>query len=68
MPELAGVYFYADYCAGCVMCFTYNGGASDQRDWNLGSIGNITSFGEDSSGEIYITSSNGRVYKLVRGA
>ena len=68
MPELAGVYFYADYCAGWVKSFTYNGGASDQRDWNLGSIGNITSFGEDSSGEIYITSSNGRVYKLVRGA
>lgn len=68
MPELAGVYFYADYCAGWIKSFTFNGSASDQRDWNLGAIGNITSFGEDSSRELYITSSNGRVYKLVRGA
>jgi glucose/arabinose dehydrogenase len=68
IPELAGVYFYADYCAGWVKSFTFNGSASDQRDWNLGSIGNITSFGQDSGGEIYITSSNGRVYKFVRGS
>ena len=68
IPQLAGTYFYADYCAGWVKSFTYNGSASDQRDWNFGSIGNVTSFGEDSSGEIYITSSNGRVYKIVRGA
>ena len=68
IPQLAGTYFYADYCAGWVKSFTYNGAAADQRDWNFGSIGNVTSFGEDSSGEIYITSSNGRVYKIVRGA
>ena len=68
MPELAGVYFYADYCAGWIKSFTFNGSASDQRDWNLGAVGNITSFGEDSSQELYVTSSNGRVYKLVRRA
>ena len=63
IPQLAGTYFYADYCAGWVKSFTYNGAAADQRDWNFGSIGNVTSFGEDSTGEIYITSSNGRAYK-----
>jgi len=68
LPELSGVYFYADYCAGWVKSFTYNNGsASDQRDWNLGNLGSITSFGEDASGELYLTSSNGRVYKFVRG-
>ena len=68
MPELAGVYFYSDYCAGWVKSFKLSGGAAtDERDWNLGSIGNVTSYGEDASGELYLTSSNGRVYKFVKG-
>jgi glucose/arabinose dehydrogenase len=67
IPELAGTYFYADYCAGWVKSFRYNGSASDKRDWSLGSIGFITSFGEDSNRELYLTSSNGRVFKFVRG-
>ena len=68
MPELAGTYFYADYCAGWVKSFKYDGSASDKREWNLGAIGSITSFGEDSAHELYLTSSNGRVYKFVRGS
>jgi glucose/arabinose dehydrogenase len=68
MPELAGTYFYADYCAGWVKSFTYdNGTASNQRDWNLGNVGFITSFGEDAAGELYLTTASGRVYKFVRG-
>lgn len=68
MPEIAGMYFYADYCAGWVKSFTYdNGAASNQRDWNLGNVGFITSFGEDASGELYLTTANGRVYKFVKG-
>jgi len=68
MPEITGVYFYADYCAGWVKSFTYsNGAATDQRDWNLGNVGSVTSFGVDAAGELYLTSSNGRVYKFVKG-
>ena len=68
IPELAGTYFYADYCAGWVRSFVFNASATDKREWNLGSIGSVTSFGEDSGGELYLTSSNGRVYKFVRGS
>lgn len=67
MPELAGTYFYADYCAGWIRSFTYNGTATDKREWTIGSVGFITSFGEDSGRELYLTSSAGRVYKLVKG-
>ena len=68
MPEITGVYFYADYCAGWVKSFTYsNGAATGQRDWNLGNVGSVTSFGVDAAGELYLTSSNGRVYKFVKG-
>jgi hypothetical protein len=67
IPELSGTYFYADYCAGWVRSFKYDGAASDRRQWDLGSAGNITSFGLDSSGEIYLISGNGRVYRIARG-
>jgi glucose/arabinose dehydrogenase len=69
MPEVAGQYFYSDYCAGFLKSFRFsNGAATDAHDWNVGSIGSITSFGEDASGELYMTSSNGKVYKLTKGA
>jgi hypothetical protein len=67
MPELAGTYFYSDYCAGWIRSFLFNGTVTDKREWNLGSVGSVTSFGEDASGELYLTSANGRVYKFVRG-
>jgi glucose/arabinose dehydrogenase len=68
MQELSGVYFYSDYCAGWVRSFKYdNGTAADQREWDVGNVGSVTSFGEDSAGELYMTSSNGRIYKFVRG-
>ena len=70
IPELAGHYFFSDYCAGFVRSFRYSGGqAADLIDWSsqLGDLGNITSFGVDSAGELYIVAADGRVMKLVRG-
>jgi glucose/arabinose dehydrogenase len=68
VPEITGRYFYSDYCAGFLRSFHYeNGVAGEQRSWDVGSIGSITSFGEDATGELYLTSSNGRVYRLTRG-
>ena len=67
IPEIAGHYFYADYCAGWVRSFRFqDGAATAQRSWDFGSLGSISSFGEDGAGELYITSSNGRIYKIVR--
>jgi glucose/arabinose dehydrogenase len=67
LPEIAGHYFYSDYCAGFLKSFRYqNGSAVDQRTWDVGPIGSITSFGEDAVGELYLTSSNGRVYRIAR--
>lgn len=66
MPEIAGRYFYSDYCVGFLKSFLYqNGTATEQWTWDVGNIGSVTSFGEDASGELYITSANGKVYKLV---
>ncbi len=69
IPEIAGHYFYSDYCAGWVKSFRYASGAvSDNRSWEMGNVGSVTSFGEDASGELYIVSANGRVYRIVRAS
>lgn len=66
MPALTGTYFYSDYCSGWLRSFRLaNGAATELREWAVGEIGNVTSFGEDAAGELYILSSNGRVYRLV---
>jgi glucose/arabinose dehydrogenase len=70
MPSLQGTYFYADYCAGWVRSFRIQGGvATEQKDWpELKPGGQITSFGEDSAGELYIVTQQGGVYKIINQA
>lgn len=67
IPALAGHYFYADYCDGWIRGFRYNNGKLvDAREWfPAGSVNRITSFGEDASGELYVVSGTGVVYRLV---
>lgn len=67
ITDIRGTYFYADYCAGGVKSFSYwNGAAADQRDWeSLRPGGNITSFGEDGQGELYILTSHGGIYRII---
>jgi glucose/arabinose dehydrogenase len=66
IPGLRGHYFYADYCEGWIRSFRWDGSqASDRRSWDLGSIGNISSFGEDAARELYVTSSSGKVYRFA---
>lgn len=67
IPELAGDYFYSDYCTGWLRSIRYAAGAAtDQRDWGVSGIGNVLSFGQDASGEMYVLSSNGVAYRIVR--
>jgi glucose/arabinose dehydrogenase len=68
IPALAGQFVFADYCAGFVRSLRYDGKAAPQvTDWSkqIGNLGQITSFGRDSAGELYITSQDGRVFKIV---
>jgi glucose/arabinose dehydrogenase len=70
MPSLQGTYFYADYCAGWVRSLRMVGGSiTEQTDRPaLAPGGQITSFGEDSSGELYLVTQQGGVYKIVDSA
>ncbi|HEY8165105.1 MAG TPA: PQQ-dependent sugar dehydrogenase [Gemmatimonadaceae bacterium] len=66
IPSIAGHYFYSDYCAGWLKSFRYSDGrATDRRDWQMQSIGNVVSFGEDAAGEMYIIAENGRVFRFA---
>jgi glucose/arabinose dehydrogenase len=65
IPSLRGHYLYADFCRGRVRSFRFVGGAvTDHRDWDLGDLGRITSFGQDGAGELYILSQDGRVHRI----
>jgi glucose/arabinose dehydrogenase len=54
-----GTYLFADYCVGKVMA--WNG--SSARDTGL-ATSQIASFGEDRSGEIYVLSRDGPVFRI----
>jgi glucose/arabinose dehydrogenase len=64
---LAGTYFYSDFCSGWVKSFRYaNGQATAQLTWpDLAPGGNVTSFGEDAAGELYVMTSDGGVFRIV---
>jgi glucose/arabinose dehydrogenase len=69
IPEIQGEYFYSDWCNSWVKSFSYaNGKAGTPRQWFNRGMGSIASFGEDGQGELYICSSNGRVYRIIKGS
>jgi glucose/arabinose dehydrogenase len=68
IAAVRGTYFYGDFCAGFVRSFRWdNGQALEQREWPLLNAGrfSITSFGEDASGELYVVSQQGTVFRIV---
>ena len=67
IPALRGAYFYGDLCQGWVRSFRFqNGQAAEQTDWSfLRPGGNITSFGEDAQGELYVVTSQGGLFRIV---
>lgn len=70
LPQLVGHYFYSDYCGGYLRSFLFaDGAASELRDWTeqVGVPGQVTGFGVDGAGEMYVTTSN-QLVKVVAGA
>jgi len=66
IAAIRGHYFYSDYCRGWLRSarIAADGTVSDRRDWAVGPLGQVLSFGEDSAGELYVLSGNGRVYRI----
>lgn len=67
IPALAGTYFFSDYCRGGLRSFRLvDGEARDLREWDVGTTGNVPSFGEDAQGELYIVAHGGTIWRIVR--
>jgi len=67
VPDLAGTYFFGDYCTGLVRSFRLaSGQATDVRDWTAGlrGINSPSAFGLDADGEVYVVDYDGEVYRL----
>jgi glucose/arabinose dehydrogenase len=72
VPALRGHYLFADWCSGWVRSISENGEVVDWTPW-LGDLGNVTSFGVDAFGEMYIVAAGsgrliqqgGAIYKIV---
>jgi glucose/arabinose dehydrogenase len=72
IPELRGKYVYADFCTSRIWSLRYDGAAItdvvehappivDQPGMTLAQI---TSFGEDACGELYLTAHDGQVFRI----
>jgi glucose/arabinose dehydrogenase len=74
IPELDGIYFYADYCTGLLRGFRFDQGkVADHWDWKSAidpksTLATISSFGTDANGELYVLSLDGAIWKLARAA
>jgi len=64
LPAWRGVYLYGDYCTGLIwgLARTPDGAWLNRVLFETGL--NISSFGEDAAGELYLTDLNGGVYRL----
>lgn len=64
LPEWQGIYMYGDYCSGRIW-----GLLQAVDGWQSAELfrtdANITSFGEDENGELYLVDYNGGVYRLA---
>ncbi len=74
MPDMQGIYFYADYSSNNSWSFRMVGGAVTEfvtRNTELQTaiggqaVNQIASFGEDGNGELYIVDHGGGIYKIV---
>lgn len=65
LPAWQGIYVFGDYCSGNVWGLLRDA----QGEWDQAvlfeNVGRITSFGEDETGEIYLTDYAGAVYLLT---
>ena len=66
LPQLRGHYVYGDYCGGRVWTAKLSSGrATGDKRLNLGRVGPISSFGQDTAGHVYVVSLEGPVYRLA---
>jgi len=64
LPAWQGIYLFGDYCSGNVWGLRRAPDGSWQNELLFEGVANITSFGEDQTGEVYLLDHQGTVYRL----
>jgi glucose/arabinose dehydrogenase len=69
LPALLGRYVYGDFCAGRLRSAKLSAGHAegDAPIPGLAKVDQLSSFGEDARGRVYVTSLSGPVYRLAAG-
>jgi glucose/arabinose dehydrogenase len=66
VPSLNGRYVYSDFCDGRIRSARLRAGRVPQgRPLPVRRIGEVSSFGEDNSGRVYVVSLSGSVYRFA---
>ena len=65
VPAAAGRYFYGDFCSGRVWSLTARNGKVSRVRREPFTVANLSSFGQDAAGELYLVSLDGVVYRLA---
>ena len=66
LPALTGCYVFSDYCKGWIRSVRIGGGvARERREWRGLHAGDVTSFGEDAEGEMYVMNQKGQVFRIA---
>jgi hypothetical protein len=69
-PSLQGLYFFGDFCTGRIWSLDQPDGNTWRMTEQLRDAIQISSFGEDEAGELYVTTFTGdvsghRIYRIV---
>jgi glucose/arabinose dehydrogenase len=65
VPAARGRYFYGDYCQGTIWSLRVVNGKLRGVRREPFKVSNLSSFGEDASGELYAVGLGGELYKLI---
>ena len=65
LPELQGVYLYADFCSGRIWGLRWDGERVTEQAQLARAEFQIPSFGEDEAGEVYVLGFDGGIYTFA---
>jgi glucose/arabinose dehydrogenase len=66
LKGVQGRYFFGDYCSGKIWSLVEKGGKATQVKLYPFTVNQLTSFGENARGEIFLVSQSGTIYRLSR--
>jgi hypothetical protein len=64
IPALRGAHLFADFCEGRLRAFINSGGRAVGHRYLGPQVSSLSSFGQDSRGELYVLSLDGGFYRI----